>query len=346
MKALHIPSRASIGLVAVAASAIASCAVFAQNDGTTMQAIQFTKFGTASELKLVKIARPKPGPGEVLVQVTAAGLNPVDWKVRNGEASRLVKQFPVIPGYDLAGKIIAVGDGVKTRKVGEQVYAMRPLENSGTYAEYAAIAENLVALKPKKTSMTETAGLPLAALTAYQALFEQGGLRPGQTVLIHGASGGVGHFAVQIAKRKGAKVIGTASARNAEFLKSLGADTVIDYRATRFENVVKNVDLVIDTIGGDTLARSYGVIRKGGRIISLIEKPDAQKAQQFGVQSGERLVVYPSGTQLTEIAQMVDADALKVNVTVFPLQDAVKATQQSETGRTRGKIVFQIGETK
>jgi NADPH:quinone reductase-like Zn-dependent oxidoreductase len=335
-----------VGLAVSIASAIVSCSNSTTNSDGKMQAIQYRQFGAATELKLVEVARPVPQSREVLVRVVAASVNPVDWKVRNGEAAALVKQFPVTPGYDLAGEIVAVGDGVQVRKVGDRVFAMRPLREPGTYAEYATVAENLVALKPTKATMEDAAALPLAALTAYQALFKTGELKSGQTVLIHGAAGGVGSFAVQMAKSRGAIAIGTGSARSVGYIQSLGADRVIDYRATRFETVVKDVDLVIDTVGGDTLARSYGVIKKGGRIVSLIGKPDAQKAQQLGIKSGERLVVYPSGEELAEIAQMVDAGEIKITKQVFPLKDVIKATEQSETGKTRGKIVLQVGTSQ
>jgi NADPH:quinone reductase-like Zn-dependent oxidoreductase len=311
----------------------------------TMRAVQFAKFGEAKELQIVVTARPMPTDTEVLVRVHAAGINPVDWKVRNGEAAALVSKFPVTPGYDIAGEIVQVGRAVKSRSVGERVFAMLPLTASGAYAEYAVVPEALVAAAPKNASMIEAAALPLAALTALQGLFEAGNLRSGQRVLIHGAAGGVGHLAVQMARSAGATVFGTAGASNQEFLRKLGA-TPIDYRSTKFEDVAKDMDLVFDTIGGDTLKRSYAVIRSGGTIVSLLEKPDAALAKARSVRSGDRVVVRPSGSDLRRIAAMVEAGSLKVEVAeVAPVTSAVELTQKSESGRTRGKLVLDLIKT-
>jgi NADPH:quinone reductase-like Zn-dependent oxidoreductase len=309
-----------------------------------MRAVQFSKYGEASELKLVTIPRPSPRDNEVLVRVHAAGINPVDWKVRNGEAAALVSKLPATLGYDLAGEIVAVGRAVNTRKVGERVFAMLPLTASGTYADYAVVPETLVAVAPNQSTMIEAAALPLAALTAYQGLFEAGGLQRGKEkrVLIHGASGGVGHLAVQMARNSGAVVFGTAGPTNQDFLRSLGA-TPIDHRSQKFEDIAKDIHLVFDTIGGDTLKRSYGVIGRGGTIVSLLEKPDAATAQARGINSGDRVVVRPDGEGLRRIASMVDANTLKVEIAeTAPLSSVIALTLKSESGRTRGKLVLDM----
>jgi NADPH:quinone reductase-like Zn-dependent oxidoreductase len=219
---------------------------------------------------------------------------------------------------------------------------MIDLRRGGGYAEYAIVRAGEAAPKPARATHVEAAGVPLVALTAWQALFEQAKLERGQTILIHAGAGGVGSVAVQLAKWKGARVIATASAANHEFLRGLGADEVIDYRTQRFEDVAKDVDVVLDPVGGDTQDRSFGVLRKGGALVSIVGRPSEEKAKAAGVRAASMLV-RPDAGQLAEIGKLIDAGAIKPVVThVLPLAEAAKAHEQSETGHTRGKIVLEV----
>jgi NADPH:quinone reductase-like Zn-dependent oxidoreductase len=236
----------------------------------------------------------------------------------------------------------AVGSGEKALKVGDEVYGMLDFSRDGAYAEYVAARTLNLALKPKSIDFTQAAAVPLASLTAWQSLFEVAGLQPGQTVLIHGAAGGVGHFAVQFAKWKGAKVIVTASAANENFLRELGANEVIDYRNTRFEKTVHDADVVLDTIGGDTQQRSWQVLRKGGILVTTLRISSPEVARDHSVR-GEEVLVHPDTAQLTEIAALIDAGELKPSVAaVLPLAEAARAHELSQTGHVRGKIVLQV----
>lgn len=251
-------------------------------------------------------------------------------------------RFPLVLGWDVSGVVEAVGTGKKNYRAGDSVYAYVDLGRGGGYAEYIVAKEREISLKPKSLSHTEAAALPLAALTAWQALFDYAQLSAGQTVLIHGAAGGVGTFAVQLARWKGARVIGTASARNHEFLRKLGADQVIDYNTTKFEEVVKDVDVVFDMIGGDTQERSWAVLKKGGMLVSIVQPPSAQRAAEFGVRRAD-LLVEPNAAQLAQLTALIEAGRLKPVVqTVLPLTEVRKAHEMSESGHTRGKIVLQV----
>lgn len=295
--------------------------------------------GPPEALQLRSIPRPVPGPGEVLVRVRAAGVNPVDWKVRSGRSS-LLGPPPFVVGWDIAGEVEALGPGTSGFAVGDAVYGMpRFPQQAAAYAEYVSAPAADLAPSPR-VSRVEAAALPLAVLTAWQALFETADLRAGQRVLIHAAAGGVGHLAVQLARWKGAHVIGTASARNAEFVRHLGADEVVDYTAGPFEDAVRDVDLVLDCVGGDVLQRSPAVVRPGGRLVTIAGAPP----ETPGITS-TRILVRPSGSQLREIAALVDAGELRVNVdATFPLAEAAAAHRAVETGRTRGKVVLTIPE--
>ena len=232
-------------------------------------------------------ARPQAGAGEVLVRVHAAGVNPVDWKVREGYGKdQLGHKLPLILGWDVSGVVEAVGPGVDRLKVGDEVYSRPDLSRDGAYAEYIVMREALVARKPRTMDHVHAAAIPLAAMTAWQALFDAAGLSPGQRVLIHAAAGGVGTFAVQLAKWKGAHVIGTASTKNQDLLRQLGADGAIDYRSVAFETVVQDMDVVLDTIGGETQARSWTVLRKGGVLVSTVSPPSPEEAAAHGVRRG------------------------------------------------------------
>jgi NADPH:quinone reductase-like Zn-dependent oxidoreductase len=309
----------------------------------TMKAVRIHEYGGPEVLKYEDAPRPNPAPDDVLIRVHAAGVNPVDWKVRAGFAKdRLKYKMPFIPGWDLSGVVEATGPAAKRLKPGDEAYSRPDIARDGSYAEYIAVRETEVALKPKSIDHVTAAAIPLAALTAWQTLFEGAKLSAGQTVLIHGAAGGVGSFGVQFAKLKGAHVIGTASKRNHEFLRSLGADEVIDYNTTRFEDVVHGVDVVFDTITGETADRSWQVIKKGGVYVSILAPPSQEKAAARGVRAAHTFV-QPNVDQLNEIGKLVDAGKVKVIIEqVFPLAEARAAQESNATGHTRGKIVLRV----
>jgi NADPH:quinone reductase-like Zn-dependent oxidoreductase len=308
-----------------------------------MKAIVAHEYGGPEVLRYEDAPRPEPKENELLVRVIACGVNPADPLVITG---RLAKEFgthlPLIPGYDVAGVVEKTGAKVTKFKKGDAVYGYALF--GGGWAEYAVLAENEAALKLKTMTFTDAAAVPLAALTAWQALIDVAKLSPGQTVLIHGGSGGVGGFAVQIAKARGARVIATASTANQDLLKQLGADVAIDYTKTKFEEVAKDVDVVLDPIGRETLARSYAVVKKGGIIVTLVARPDQAQLDKYGIR-GSSLWAKPDGNELAEITKLIEAGKIKPIVSqVFPLTDAVKATQQAETHHTRGKLVLKIAE--
>jgi NADPH:quinone reductase-like Zn-dependent oxidoreductase len=298
-----------------------------------MKAVRIHAFGGPEVLQIDEIETPAPQAGEVLVKVIAASINPVDWKVRAGYLQGVFKQpFPIPLGEDFAGTVAAVGAGVTDVKVGDEVYGSVSVVRGGAYAEYICVSANDYALKPKSLDFAQAASLGVAALTAWQA-FDAAGLSAGQKVLIHAAAGGVGSMAVQLAKARAAYVIGTASARNTEFVKSLGADEVIDYAATKFEEVVKDADVVFDLMGGDTQARSYGVVKRGGWLVSAAQPPNAEQLTAHGLQ-GLMIGMRPDKT-------LVEAGKVKPIVeTILPLADIKQAHELSQTGRTRGKIVL------
>ena len=308
-----------------------------------MKAIRVHEYGSPEVLRYEPAPRPEPAAGEVLVRVHAAGVNPVDWKIRAGLARTWLKyNLPMIPGWDFSGVIEAVGPDVNGWKPGDAVYARPDLSRDGAYAQYISVRGSEIGAKPKSLDHVQSAAIPLAALTAWQALFDAAGLSAGQKVLIHAAAGGVGHFAVQLAKWKGAFVAGTASARNHEFLKSLGVDQPIDYSRVRFEDVVRDFDVVLDTMAGDTRARSWGVLKKGGILVTILGQPSMEDAQAHGVRT-VGFLVQPNPAQLAEIAKLVDSGVAKPHVdAVFPLAEAFKAHALGETNRTRGKIVLQV----
>ena len=309
----------------------------------TMKAVRLHEYGGPEVLKYEDAPRPEPKEDEILIRVAAAGVNPVDAKVRGG-AFKVGLQLPMIPGYDVSGVVEKVGEKVPGTKAGDAVYAYLRLTRGGADAEFTIAKQDEVAPKPAKLTYEEAAAVPLAALTAWQALVERAELREGQTVLIHGGSGGVGSFAVQIAKARGAKVIATASGANQDLLKQLGADQAIDYKTTRFETIAREVDVVLDTVAGETLARSYGVVKKGGMIVSILGQPDKTELEKRGIR-GVGILVRPNATQLAEIGKLIDAGKIKPIVSqVFPLAEAAKAHQQIETGHTRGKIVLKVAD--
>lgn len=308
-----------------------------------MKAIRIHKYGHADVLQYEDAPMPEIGPGEVLIKVHAASVNPVDWKVREGYLKDFIRyRLPLIPGWDVAGTVERVGALVTRFKAGDAVYGRPDITRDGTYAEYVAVRSDEIGRAPKTIPLEHGAGIPLTALTAWMSLFDKADLRAGQSVLIHAASGGVGSFAVQLAKLVGVRVIGTASAANADLVRSLGADEVIDYRTEDFSKRVKDVDVVFDTVGGETLAKSWGVVRKGGVLVSIISPPDKATAEQHGVR-GEYVFVTPSGARLDEIAGLVDAGKLRVNIAKeFPLAQVKEAHALSQTGHARGKIILRV----
>ena len=332
-------------LFSIAATALATTTIVSGQSASTMKAVVVHEYGGPEVLKFEDAPKPQPKKGEMLIRVIAAGVNPVDGEIRSGKYAQFFKsKLPLIPGYDIAGTVEKAGPGVSKFKQGDSVYAYIPIPAGGGYAEYALATEKEAAAKPDTISLVEAAAVPVVALTAWQALIDTAKLSAGQTVLIHGGSGGVGTFAIPIAKSRGAKVIATASTANQNFLKELGADVAIDYKTQKFEEVAKEVDVVLDTVGQDTLTRSYGVVKKGGMIVSLVERPDPAKLAQHGIR-GAALGVEPNATELAEIGKLIDQRKLKVIISqVLPLADAAKAQEQAATGHTRGKIVLHVAE--
>ena len=305
-----------------------------------MQAIRVHQYGESDVLKLETVAQPEPQPNEVLIRVHAAGVNPFDWKIRSGFVKEVLPMpMPYTPGMDVAGTVEAIGTDVKVFQVGQAVYGELKM---GAYAEFATTSPDTIALKPQTLDFVQAASVPMVGMTAYQALFDHADLKPGQTVLIHAASGGVGMFAVQFAKWKEAHVIGTASATNADFVRSLGADQVIDYHATPFEQVAQNVDVVLDTLGGDTQVRSYSVLKPGGILVSTAAPPDTQEAQKQGVRA-KMMSMEASASLLEQIANLLDSGQVKTDIAqTFPLSEARQAQELSQKGHVRGKIVLQM----
>jgi len=314
-------------------------------DKPTMKAVVIHEYGGPEVLKYEEVSQPEPKQNELLIRVIAAGVNPVDGMIRSGMFDKEGhRAFPIILGGDIAGVVEKVGSNITKFKSGDPVFAYVSLDNSGGYAQYALVTEREAAPKPKSLTYVEAAAVPIVALTAWQALIDTAKLKAGQTVLIHGGSGGVGSFAIQIAKAHGAKVIATASTANQELLKQLGADVAIDYTKQNFENIAKDVDVVLDSIGKDTLARSYGVVKKGGIIVSLVARPDPVELEKHGIR-GEGLSVDPNSDELGEIGNLIDEKKINVIVSqTLPLSEARKAEEQVATGHTRGKIVLKVAD--
>ena len=306
----------------------------------TMKAVRIHKFGGPEVLQLENVPRPEPGTHQVLVRIHAAGVNPVDWKIREGHLGKI--PLPSIMGSDFSGEIEALGPDVTEFRVGESVFGS-VADESGSYAQYALAPVNHIVEKPAAIDHVHAAATPVPALTAWQALFDHAKLRSGQKILIHGASGGVGHFAVQFAKWKGAYIIGTGSGANADLVRKLGAHEFIDYRTTRFEDVVRDADVVFDTIGDETQERSWNALRRGGVLVSIVEPPSETIAAAHGARG---IFVREDATrneELTQIARLVASGQIKVNVeTVMSLTEARKAQELSQSGHAHGKIVLTV----
>lgn len=326
-------------------AAVVCLAASSPGPAPTMKAIVVHAYGGPEVLKYEDIPRPEPKADQMLVKVIAAAVNPVDGMIRSGKfANYFHTSLPLVAGYDIAGIVEKTGAKVTKFKPGDAVYAYIGLQDGGGYAEFALATEEEASPKPKALSFEQAAAVPLVAMTAWQALIDTAKLSAGQTVLIHGGSGGVGSMAVQIAKARGAKVLATASTSNQDLLKQLGADVVIDYKKTKFEDVAKDVDVVLDSIGEDTLMRSYGVVKKGGFIVSLVARPDQAQLEAHGIR-GAGLDVKPDAKELAEITRLIEAKKIvPVVSTVLPLAEAAKAQEQAATGHTRGKIVLKVAD--
>jgi NADPH:quinone reductase-like Zn-dependent oxidoreductase len=310
---------------------------------TIMKAVRIHNYGGPEVLAYEDAPRPNPEPEDALIRVHAAGVNPVDWKIREGRLQgRVAHHLPLVLGWDVAGVVEAIGADVKNLKPGDAVYGRTDIARDGAYAEYITVRASELALKPLSVDFVHAAAVPLAGLTAWQSLFDAANLSSGQTVLIHAGAGGVGHLAIQFAHWKSARVITTASQRNVEFLRSLGADEVIDYHSTRFEDVLKDVDVVFDTQGGEVYERSWKVLKKDGVIVSLINQPSAELSAQYGARAAY-VFVQPDAGQLSQIAGLIDSGAVEVIIdTVFPLAEARQAHTKIQDGHARGKIVLNM----
>ncbi len=308
-----------------------------------MKAVYIRNYGGRDQLMYGDLPKPEVGDNDVLIEVHAASVNPVDWKIREGYLRKfLTYQFPLILGWDVAGVVAAVGAKVTRFRVGDEVFSRPAIERNGSYAEYIAVDESLVARKPKNLSFEEAAAVPLAGLTAWEALVQIADVKPGQKVLVHAGAGGVGIYAIQLAKAFGAHVATTVSHRNVEFVRTLGADEVIDYNARDFSKELSGYDVVFDTMGGDVQEKSFQVLKKDGLLVSIVSQPNSEKAKQSGVRLAY-FFLQPDGEKLEKLGQLIERGLVRPVVgAVFPLQDAARAHELSETHHARGKIVLSI----
>jgi len=307
-----------------------------------MRAVSQDVLGGPEVLKVVEVERPAPRPNEVLIRVRAAGLNPTDWKHR--ATGGFLGKPPFVLGWDVSGVVEETGIGVATFKPGDEVFGLLSYPfGHGSHAEYVSAPARAFTHKPSSIDHVQAGALPLVSLTAWQALVETAGLQRGQKVLIHAAAGGVGHVAVQIAKARGAHVIGTASAGKHDFVRGLGADELIDYHDTDFAEAVRDVDVVLDTVGGDYVQRSLRTLRKGGILVTILprgSKELAGQAEALGVRATEMLVDADRHGMRT-VAELVEAGKLRATIAgTFPLAEAAKAHELGDTGRTTGKLVL------
>jgi NADPH:quinone reductase-like Zn-dependent oxidoreductase len=306
-----------------------------------MKAVTIHEFGGPEALVYEEMPVPEIGPGEMLVKVHATSVNPVDWKIREGHTKGNIK-FPFILGWDVAGAVEATGSLVSRFKKGDLIFALADLTRNGAEAEYVVIKTDAAAHLPSSISIEEAAATPLVALTAWMMLFDKANLQPNQRVLIHAASGGVGSFAVQLAKIAGAYVTGTTSEANLEYVRSLGADKVIDYKSEDFSTKLSNYDVVLDTIGGETQKKSLKVLKKGGVLVTTLQIADKDLADSYGVtlQSG---LVMPNGSRLQEIAGLIDEGKIKVYIDkIYDLKETRAAQEYSQSGKARGKIIVKV----
>ena len=309
-----------------------------------MKAIRIHHYGDASVLSLDDVPTPVIGDDDVLIRVVAAGVNPVDWKIREGYLKDFIPhRLPLTLGWDVSGVVEAVGRNSRRLRVGDAVYSRPDIARDGSYAEYLAVRESEVALRPTTISHVEAASLPLAGITAWEAIVNVGQVTSGQSVLVHAAAGGVGSLAVQLAKWRGAEVIATTSARNADLVTFLGADEVIDYTREDFAERVRDVDLVFDTVGGKVQEASWRALKPGGMLVSVVDPPAETVAKSHGVRSAF-IFIKPSAEILEQLAGLVDAGQVRPVIGAeFALKDAAAAHRLSQSGRARGKIVLYAG---
>lgn len=309
-----------------------------------MKAVRVYSFGGPDVMRFEDLPIPAPEPDEVLIRVEAAGVNPVDYKIRAGEFKPVGLQMPMTLGRDVAGVVEQIGSRVSQFNAGDPVYALLDRDR-GSYAEYVVAKAEKVVCKPKKLDFVHAAGVPLASLTAWQGLFDHGRLQPGERVLIHGASGGVGHFAVQFAKDRGAYVIATARAEDRELLQRLGADEVIDYKAERFEDRAREIDLVLDLVAGDTQQRSWQCLRPGGRLVSTLQPPSEAEAVRHHAH-GSVFMAEPRSDELELISHLIDDGKVTVVVQqTYPLAEVNHAHEHLEKEHVQGKVVLKVGRT-
>ncbi len=315
-----------------------------------MRAVAITEFGGPDKLRAMDLPRPKPGRGEILLRVVASGVSPMDWKIREGLlAGAFPHHFPLVPGWDAAGVVEELGEGTSRWRKGDRVwaYTRRPEIQWGTYAEFVTVLERNASLMPARLLFEEAAAVPMAGLTAWQALIGKAGVAAGATVLVHGAAGGVGHVAVQLARDAGATVFGTAGSANQEFVLAQGAAAALDYTREDFREALRRhrsegVDVVLDTVGGEVLARSWEIVKPGGCLVSLCERPDPAEAARRGVR-GEYVLAEPDGEQLRRLASLVERGRLKPHVqTIHPLAEAAAAQDEVRAGHVRGKLVLAL----
>jgi NADPH:quinone reductase-like Zn-dependent oxidoreductase len=309
--------------------------------GNTMKAAVYHDY--AAPVVIAEVAHPDLQDGAVLIKVHAASLNPIDNILRAGYLRQMLElSFPHVKGYDVSGTVVEVGKNVQGVKIGDEVFARPNQEDAGAIAEFARIQENELAIKPANISHEEAASVPLAGLTAWQALVTKGNIKEGDKVLIHAGSGGVGTLAIQIAKHFGAFVATTTSAKNVELVKDLGADLVIDYTSQAFEGEVSNYDLVFDTIGGETLSRSFEVLKKGGTVVSVKDQDKEGLAEKYGV-GFEWFFMWPDGEMLTELGRLISEGTIKTVIdSTYPMDQAAAAFDRLATGRAKGKIVVAV----
>src|SRR5215471_13889777 len=312
---------------------------------TMMDVVRIDTFGSPEVMKFQKLPVPSPGPGEILLKVKAASINPVDWKIREGKYPAVKSdKLPYVLGRDVSGVVEACGTETTGRQKGDEIYAMLGIDR-GTYAEHVIVKANEAARKPTSIDHLAAAGVPLAGLTAWQGLFRYGELKADQRVLIHGGSGGVGHFAIQFAKAKGAHVITTVSEKHIDFVRAIGADDVVDYKKQKFEDMVHEVDVVFDLIGGETRKRSWAVLKKGGILVSTMMEPFQENTRELGVRAAH-YTVHENGEELREIGSLIDAGKVKPKISkVFDFHEVGSAFAYVENGDTEGKVVLKVAPT-
>lgn len=309
-----------------------------------MKAARIHAYGDTSQIKIEDAPLPTLNPDDVLIRVVATSVNPVDWKIRKGYLKSMIPyDMPLIMGWDVSGIVEQTGPAVTRFKPGDAVYSRPDIARNGAYAEYIAVREREIAFKPATISHVEAASLPLVSITAWESLFTTANLTAGQKVLIHAGAGGVGSIAIQLAKAKGAHVTTTASAAKSALVKSLGADEVIDYRAQDFSTLARDMDVVFDTVGGETQEKSWTTLKPGGMLVSITDRPSEDRAKAEGKRAAF-VFIGPNAPILTDLAQMVDLGQVRPIIGAeYGLNDTAKAQEASETGRSTGKIVIYVG---